>query len=561
MSRREQATTTEAVESGKGRQRVRTLAGWALTALGFLLVWFALVGPNRLNRLTPGEFFRLPVEGLILVAVAIALPSRPRTIVAAVAGVLLGLLTLVRILDMGFYDALDRPFNPVTDWSYLGPAVGVLRDSIGSARTLIAELAVVLLVLAVLILLPLAVIRLTRITARHRRSSARTVAALSLVWIALAAFGLRAGSDAPFASRSAAGLAVDQVDAVGTAIKDQRTFDSALAAPDPYAITPGAQLLTGLRGKDVLIAVVESYGQVAVQGTSFSPGVDAVLNAGTTQLNAAGFSARSAFLSSPTFGGASWLAHSTLQSGLWIDNQQRYDKLVASDRLTLTDAFERGGWRTVGDVPSNTGPWPEGTSFYHFDQLYNEHNVGYAGPKFSYAAMPDQYTLSAFQRLELSKLDRKPVMAELDLVSSHTPWTPLPHMVDWDQVGDGSVFNGMPAEGKSPSQVWPNQSRVRAVYGQSIQYSLTSLISFVQTSHDDNLVMVVYGDHQPATIVSGNEANHDVPITIIAHDPKVLDQIASWGWQDGMLPNPQAPVWAMDAFRDRFLSAYAAPSH
>ncbi len=536
------------------------LAAWALTALGFLLVWFALVGPVRLDRLTPGEFLRLPVEGLILVAVAIALPSRPRTTVAAVAGVLLGLLTLVRILDMGFYYALDRPFNPVTDWSYLGPAVGVVRDSIGSARTLIAELAVVVLVLAVLILLPLAVIRLTRITARHRLTSARTVAALSVVWIVLAAFGLPGGGDAPFASRSAAGLAIDQVHAVGTALRDQRTFDSALSAPDPYAITPGTQLLSELRGKDVLIAVVESYGQVAVQGTSFSPGVDAVLNAGTTQLSAAGFSARSAFLSSPTFGGASWLAHSTLQSGLWIDSQQRYDKLVASDRLTLSDAFKRGGWRTVGDVPSNTGPWPQGTSFYHYDQLYDEHNVGYAGPKFSYAAMPDQYTLSAFQRRELTTPDRRPVMAEIDLVSSHTPWTPLPHVVNWNQVGDGSIFNGMPAQGKSPSQVWPNQSRVRAVYGQSIQYSLTSLISFVQTSHDDNLVMVVYGDHQPATIVSGTEANHDVPITIIAHDPTVLDHIASWGWQDGMLPNPQAPVWPMDAFRDRFLTAYAGQS-
>jgi hypothetical protein len=34
---------------------------------------------------------------------------------------------------------------------------------------------------------------------------------------------------------------------------------------------------------------------------------------------AAGFSAKSTFLTSPTFGGISWLAHSTLQSGMWID--------------------------------------------------------------------------------------------------------------------------------------------------------------------------------------------------------------------------------------------------
>ena len=73
---------------------------------------------------------------------------------------------------------------------------------------------------------------------------------------------------------------------------------------------------------------VESYGRVAVQDSSFSPRIDAVLERGTAQLRAAGFSSRSAFLTSPTFGGLSWLAHSTLQSGVTVDGQRRYDQLV-----------------------------------------------------------------------------------------------------------------------------------------------------------------------------------------------------------------------------------------
>jgi len=281
-----------------------------------------------------------------------------------------------------------------------------------------------------------------------------------------------------------------------------------------------------------------------------------VLDAGTHRLGAAGFSSRSAFLTSPTFGGISWLAHSTLQSGLWIDNQQRYDELVATDRCTLSDAFKRAGWRTVGDVPSNERDWPEGTSFYHYDKIYDDRNVGYLGPKFSYASMPDQYILSAFQRLELEKPHHAPVMAEIDLVSSHTPWAPLPQMTDWSKVGDGSVFDTMPAQGQSPDVVWRDPSQVRAAYGQSIEYSLNTLVSFVQTYRDSNLVLVVLGDHQPATIVSGRGASHDVPISIIAHDPAVLDRIAGWGWQDGLRPGPQAPVWPMDTLRDRFLTAY-----
>jgi hypothetical protein len=49
-----------------------------------------------------------------------------------------------------------------------------------------------------------------------------------------------------------------------------------------------------------------------------------------------------------------------------------------------------------------------------------------------------------------------------------------------------------------------------------------------------------------------------VPISIIAHDPSVLRRIRGWGWVDGMRPSPQAPVWPMSAFRDRFLGAFGS---
>ena len=49
-----------------------------------------------------------------------------------------------------------------------------------------------------------------------------------------------------------------------------------------------------------------------------------------------------------------------------------------------------------------------------------------------------------------------------------------------------------------------------------------------------------------------------MPISVIAHDPQVMDRIAGWGWQDGMLPSPQAPVWPMASFRDRFLTAFGS---
>ena len=176
----------------------------------------------------------------------------------------------------------------------------------------------------------------------------------------------------------------------------------------PSAITPSDELLTALRGKDVIVAFVESYGRVAVEDPEFAPQVDAVLDDGNRRLHAAGFAARSAFLTSPTAGGGSWLAHSTLQSGLWIDNQRRYGDLVASDRLTLSGAFQRAGWRTVGVHRPTTADWPEGASFYGYDQIYDCQHLGYRGPNFSFATIPDQYTLSAFERLERATSGPRP---------------------------------------------------------------------------------------------------------------------------------------------------------
>ena len=68
------------------------------------------------------------------------------------------------------------------------------------------------------------------------------------------------------------------------------------------------------------------------------------------------------------------------------------------------------------------------------------------------------------------------------------------------------------------------------------------------------------GSADSASVVVGQNASHDVPITIVAKDKTVLDRIASWHWDEGLKPSPQAPVWPMEAFRDRFLTAFGPGS-
>ncbi len=223
-------------------------------------------------------------------------------------------------------------------------------------------------------------------------------------------------------------------------------------------------------------------------------------------------------------------------------------------------AIGQTGARRLGDMPANHRAWPEGVSYYHYDQIYDRRNLGYRGPAFGLPPMPDQYTLLALQRRELARRHRPPVYAEVDLISSHAPWTKIPRLIPWNQVGDGSVFDHVPAEQSTAASLFFGDARrARAAYGHSIEYSMRTIFSFVRRYGDDDLVMVVLGDHQPATLVTGHDdPSHDVPISVIAHDPKVIDQIAGWSWQDGVSPSPQAPVWPMATFRDRFLTAFGA---
>jgi hypothetical protein len=502
--------------------------------------------PIRPWLLTPGSFVRLPLEGLVVVGVAVALPTRARRFVPWLAGPLLGVVVLIKLFDLGFFLAFGRAFNPVEDWSYLSIGVGTVRDTFGNRDADLAVAAAVLIGLTALVVPVLAIGQLTRAAARHRSRSLQTVAVLTAVWALCWVFGAEV-SGVGIASTSATHLAVGEVQAVQADLRSQAQFRALIARNDPYRNTPPGRLLKGLRGKDVLLVFVESYGQMAVQGTSFSPPIDKLVNAGTQHFQADGFSSRSGWITSSVYGGGSWLAHATLESGVWVNSPSRYSALIASKRLTLPTAFRRAGWRTVAVVPSTHGSWPDGHSFYHYEKVWDRVNLGYHGPRYGFSAMPDQYAFEALQKRELAKRNRPPIFSEIDTTSSHEPWTRIPPFISWSRLGNGSIFNRLPIDQTGLTDAQHG-------YARSIQYSLHTLYSFIERYGNKNTVLIVLGDHQPSRVIA--QADHEVPITIIAHDPKVIDRLSSWDWTHGMLPSPAAPVWPMSAFRDHFLDAF-----
>src|SRR5262249_29550248 len=158
---------------------------------------------------------------------------------------------------------------------------------------------------------------------RHRATAARTVTVLGAAWVTCVMLGVQIVSGVPVAAH----VSYDRLLQLRTSLNDPTTF-AAQVAVDAFRDTPGEDLLTALRGKDVIVTFVESYGRVALTHPDLAPQVGAVLDAGDRRLRAAGFASRSAFLTSPTAGGGSWLAHATLLCGVWVDNQQRHQTLL-----------------------------------------------------------------------------------------------------------------------------------------------------------------------------------------------------------------------------------------
>jgi hypothetical protein len=534
------------------RPRWRVIAGRVLTVLSVALVLLVLVLPSQLRELTLTGFLKIPLDGILALALILLLPPRGRRIAVIAVGVVLGLLGIVKVVSIGFSAVLDRPFDPVLDWPFLVNGLDYIRLSSGTASAVGAAIAAGLVAVGVLVMMVMATRRVSRVAIAHRTGAGRALVPVAVIWVVVAIAGTQLLTGTPIASHDA----YDRLREVGAGIEDRKAF-AAEAAVDAYRNTPGDRMLTDLRGKNVVIALIESYGRIALDDPSISARVEPVLDSGYTRLKQLGYDARSGWLVSPTAGGGSWLAQSTLMSGVWIDNQQRYRELVASDRMTLNGAFRRASWRTVAVMPATVAAWPEG-KFFNLDQIYAAHDLTYKGAGYAFNMMPDQYTLSAFQRLEMSSASQN-VMAEIPLISSHSPWEPVPATVPWNSVGDGSVFSTAQGNGDPADIVLRRDPvKVKGDYANAVSYSLSTLLSYVETYGNDNLVMVFLGDHQPSTVVSGVGAGREVPITILARDPSVLSRVSSWGWEPGLRPSPAAPVWRMDAFRDRFLGAFGS---
>ena len=525
------------------------LSKFPLLNLFALLVMAAvIIAPNNLSDFEWRIFLALPIE-LLLLGLGLLLPGRVGYGFRILVATLLAAGVILKIADMAVFKIFARPFNPVLDAFFITNGMNLLTGALGYVRAILVALLLIVAVVGIIAFCFWLTGRTQTLLCFSPRKSAAVLLMGIVVWSAMTI------AEVPGAARSFYNQLTEHITSTYYTYAELKNFKQELEVDHVLAKTPVDNLFNKLKGKDVLIIFIESYGRAVLDQPEFAQHVRPALQKGSEDLAASGLGVRSAFLSSSTLGGLSWLAHGTALSGLWINSQERYNSLIMSQRPSINRLFKNAGWRTVAVMPAITKAWPEG-DYFGYQQIYTANNLGYKGLPFNWVTMPDQYTLSAFQHLE-RKPGHVPVMAEIALISSHAPWTPTPTLVDWNEVGDGSIFNSQATAGDTPEFIWQDTGRIRTQFRKSIEYALADLVSYAVTYGDENLVIIAFGDHQPAPLVTGDNENRDVPIHLIARDPKILESVSGWNWTQGMLPANDAPVWRMDELRPRLIETFS----
>ena len=504
---------------------------WAVLALALALLNASLTMAN----IWPTPFVRLSGDlSLELAACVLALVLLRRQVAAHERLVLRGLGGAWVLLMLGRYAAVTsqslwgRDINLYWDMPHV-PAVGAMLSFVATPRV-IASVVGALVVVPVAFYVPLrwSLGRVVEATADVRLRRALVVLSMGVACLGAAQ---RFDEDLP----RWPGVAMP-VTVVWAQQARQFAYEVSGAGlrdlgPAPVVSSNLAQV----RGADVFLIFVESYGAVSWDRPAFAGSLAASRAQLSTDIVESGRQVVSAYVESPTFGGESWLAHTSLLSGTEVRDGAGHARLVAQQRDTMVAPFAAQGYRTVAIMPGIQSGWPEG-KFFGFDTIYGAPELDYKGPSFGWWDLTDQFCLARVDALEVAPSSRPPVFVVFPTISTHTPFTPTPpYQPDWARA-----LTPEPYDAQTLQEAWDVPADwldLGPGYVRALAYAYATFGGYLRFRADRDVVMILIGDHQPPAMVSGEGAPWDVPVHVIASRRAVLDRLVERGFTEGLTPS------------------------
>lgn len=541
-------------------QRARPLWERARPSAAFVLA-FALLNAVvnvRYPEHDPRLWYVLPaLDVVVVLSLFAAIGLSGRTVPRAVHVGLVVVFFCVRLMRFGEgvqHRYFDSQFNAFFDVPLVPELVRLMLATLPLWK-FCASLA---LLVAALVALAVGLSRALRFGAHYLRTRGRVA-----FFAALVAASLVAPTPTPrpdrFAARALVGSAMP-------ALAEQFVF---VARAAPVADGHRAEIervrrelqrtpqdLKGLSGQHVLLFLVESYGRAAADQALLAPGMNDVWRRFEDVVGKSGFETASAWLESPTYGGRSWLAHATLATGVQTTDQLVYRLVLESAPLSLAHFFGRAGYRTVLAGPGTTRPFRQGDA-YGFHAKYYAWDFAYAGPRFSWALMPDQFVVDFIHRREVATA-KQPLFIEYALVSSHTPWDVQPPLIDdWKRIEKGAIYHTLPAVRFDVT--WPElNDKAPAAYVRALTYDLDVLMRYLAEFVTGDALIIILGDHQPPREVTQSDSR-DVPVHVVSRRRAFIDTFRARGYTRGMVPNRAARRMGMRQFLPELLRTFSSP--
>jgi hypothetical protein len=313
--------------------------------------------------------------------------------------------------------------------------------------------------------------------------------------------------------------------------------------------------LAKLEKNDVLLFIVESYGETAIRSPTQAARLFPVYDAFEHDLGGRGFSIASGILDSPTFGGQSWFAHATLSSGVKTTDQLEFRLIGHSNPPALARFFRNAGYRTVLVQPATLNTTPV-LDYLGFERLYIRPDLGYRGPPIGWGAVPDEYSIHVTHERELASKQR-PLFVEYALVTSHAPWSAVPPIVgDPSALGDGSVYARLPIERQSTR--WSDLDGASVAFANTIAYDLEVLRRYIAERVKGDTLVILLGDHQPPGGATEGSTARGAMVHVLSRRAAFVDAFRRRGYTPGMRPLAPPPYPGLDSFLPSFLADFSS---
>lgn len=526
---------------------------WAALGLALLALNAALTFHNVWPTLWIAPRAELSVELGALLLALVAWTSSGRTLGTPLRTVLtLAVLVLVlgRYAEVTAPALYGRPINLYWDSQHVPKVVAMLAEV--GPWWLVGALALGLVALFAGLIAGILWCLGTVARALEARPGRYAVGAVAAALVGLYAFGH--WLDWPVRHRYAL--------PVSATYWQQARFVVEAAMADPNRALPGLPLPRSgfgrIEGDDVLLMFLESYGAITYDvpetARRVAPARDELAHAAVET----GRQIVSAFASSPTFGGGSWLAHASFMSGVEVRDSGDYMLLLTQDRVTWPKLFKAAGYRTAAVMPGLKNLWLEG-AFYGFDSLHDELALDYRGPEFGWWRIPDQFSLARAAQLKTKGDSQAPWLTFLPTINTHIPFLPVPpYQPDWQRVLAPEPYPKADVEA-SLSAV-PDWDALGEPYTDSFVYTFTYLAGYLRdaTTRDETLILI--GDHQPAASVAGVGARWDVPVHVITRRDGVAAALLAAGFVEGVALAPQQPpIGTLPELSVLLLETFASP--